>query len=127
MEAEGIYVGYAYYETRYEDCVLGRGNASSTAGTYCSDGNWNYSQEVCFPFGFGLSYTTFSQSLDSVQVNGDTVTVTATVKNTGSCAGKDVVEIYAQAPYTVGGIEKAAVQLCGYAKTENWNLASLRR
>lgn len=118
VEAEGIYVGYAYYETRYEDCVLGRGNASSTAGTYCSDGNWNYSQEVCFPFGFGLSYTTFSQSLDSVQVNGDTVTVTATVKNTGSCAGKDVVEIYAQAPYTVGGIEKAAVQLCGYAKTE---------
>lgn len=118
VEPEGIYVGYAYYETRYEDCVLGHGNANSDAGVYCSSGNWNYSEEVCYPFGFGLSYTTFSRSLDSVQANGDTVTVTATVQNTGSYTGKEVVEVYAQTPYTVGGIEKSAVQLCGYAKTE---------
>ncbi len=118
VEPEGIYVGYAYYETRYEDCVLGRGDANSTAGVYCSSGNWNYAEEVCYPFGFGLSYTTFSQSLDNVQTSGDIVTVTATVRNTGSRPGKDVVEIYAQTPYTAGGIEKSAVQLCGYAKTE---------
>lgn len=122
VESEGIYVGYAYYETRYEDCVLGRGNANSTAGVYCSSGDWNYSEEVCYPFGFGLSYTTFTQSFDDLSINGDTATVTATVTNTGSRPGKDVVEVYVQSPYTVGGIEKSAVQLCGYAKTKTLNV-----
>lgn len=118
VEAEGIYVGYAYYETRYEDCVMGRGNANGTAGVYCSTNGWNYQQEVCYPFGFGLTYTTFAQTLDNVTVDGDTGTLTATVTNTGSRSGKDVVEVYVQAPYIQGGLEKASVRLCGYAKTD---------
>lgn len=119
VEAEGIYVGYAYYETRYEDCVLGQGKANGNAGVYCSANGWNYSQEVCYPFGFGLTYTTFAQTLDRVEVAGDAATVTATVTNTGNRSGKDVVEVYVQAPYTAGGLEKASVRLCGYAKTDN--------
>lgn len=116
---EGIYVGYRYYETRYEDTVLKQGNASSTVGAWGSDGNWEYKQEVQYPFGYGLSYTTFEQTLNSVNVNWDekSAEVTVTVKNTGNKAGKDVVEIYAQAPYTKGGIEKSAVQLVGFVKT----------
>jgi len=120
VEAEGIYVSYKYYETRYEDCVLGQGNAASSAGTFCSaGGGWNYADEVVYPFGYGLSYTQFEQKLDSVKVDGDMVTVTATVTNTGTTySGRDVVEVYVQAPYTTGGVEKAAVQLCGFTKTD---------
>lgn len=121
MYNEGIYVGYRYYETRYEDTVLGNGNASSPAGIYASSGNeWDYSEEVMFPFGYGLSYSEFSQTLDNVNVdwNNKTATVTVTVTNESGMAGKDVVEVYAQAPYTAGGVEKSAVQLCGFAKTE---------
>ena len=117
VQSEGIYIGYRYYETRYEDCVLGRGNATGSAGCFGSAGSWNYADEVAFSFGYGLSYTTFEQTLDSVVVSGDTATVTATVTNTGSTAGKDVVEVYVQAPYTEGGVEKSAIQLCGFAKT----------
>ena len=62
VEAEGIYVGYKYYETRYEDCILGQGNADGTAGTYASTGAWNYNEEVSYPFGYGLSYTTIDQT-----------------------------------------------------------------
>ena len=93
VNAEGIYMGYKYYETRYEDCVLGRGNAASDVGTFASTGNWNYGDEVTYGFGYGLSYTTFEQTLDSLSVDqkGQTVTLKATVKNTGSVAGKDVV------------------------------------
>lgn len=119
---EGIYVGYRYYETRYEDAVLGRGNATGSAGVYASSGNrWNYTEEVQFPFGYGLSYSEFDQTLDSVKVdwNKKTATVTVTVENKStSRAGKDVVQVYAQAPYTAGGSEKSAVQLCGFAKTD---------
>ena len=110
--AEGIYVGYKYYETRYEDAVLGQGNA----------GDYDYDRTVQFPFGYGLSYTTFSWDGLQVQWNGDTAEVQVHVTNTGSVAGKDVVEIYAQSPYTdydkANGIEKASVQLVGYAKTQ---------
>ena len=118
--AEGIYVGYRYYETRYEDTVLKQGNASSTKGAFASEGAWNYTEEVQFPFGFGLSYTTFTQKLENVVVdeNAKTATVTVSVKNTGSVAGKDVIEIYAQSPYTAGGIEKASVVLVGFVKTD---------
>ena len=120
MYNEGIYVGYRYYETRYEDAVLGRGNAASAAGAWASAGDWNYAEEVQFPFGFGLSYANFTQTLEGVDVDwaAKTATVTVNVTNTSGMAGKDVVEVYAQAPYTAGGVEKSAVQLCGFAKTD---------
>ena len=118
VEPMGIYVGYRYYETRYEDCVLGRGNADGSAGCFASGDSWNYADEVSFSFGFGLNYTTFEQTLDDVSIaSDDTATVTVSVSNTGSRAGKDVVELYVQAPYEEGGIEKSAIQLCGFAKT----------
>ncbi len=117
---EGIYVGYRYYETSYEDSVYNRGNAKSTAGVKTGNSSWEYSKEVQFPFGYGISYTTFTQTLDGVTVDeGDkSATVTVTVKNTGAYDGKEVVEVYAQAPYTAGGVEKSAVQLVGFAKTD---------
>ena len=118
---EGIYVGYKYYETRYADAVMGIGNASGSAGIYASEGNsWNYADEVVFPFGYGLSYTTFEQTLDSVTYDEETDTFTATVTttNTGEVAGKVPVELYVQLPYTAGGVEKSAIQLIAYDKTD---------
>lgn len=122
VQAEGIYTGYKYYETRYADTVTKSGNADGTAGS--TDGNaWNYNNEVLYPFGYGLSYTTFKQKLDSVNVDlkAKTVTSKVTVSNTGKVAGKDVVELYSSAPYTSydakHGVEKPAVQLFDYAKT----------
>lgn len=122
--AEGIYVGYKYYETRYEDTVMGAGNAASPVGS--TDGSaWDYGAEMIYPFGYGLSYTTFQQTLDGVTYDqaSDTYTVTATVANTGSMAGKDVVEVYAQTPYgdyeKENLVEKASVNLVGYAKTDS--------
>ena len=118
---EGIYVGYKYYETRYADAVMGTGNASGSAGIYASEGNsWNYADEVVFPFGYGLSYTTFEQTLDSVTYDEETDTFTATVTttNTGEVAGKVPVELYVQLPYTAGGVEKSAIQLIAYDKTD---------
>lgn len=121
MYNEGIYVGYRYYETRYEDSVLNQGNATASVGVFNSSANtWNYAQEVQFPFGYGLSYSTFTQKLNSVNVDwaNKKATVKVTVNNTSSnYAGKDVVEVYAQAPMTDNGIEKSAIQLCGFAKT----------
>lgn len=108
---EGIYVGYKYYETRYEDVVLGQGNA----------GSFDYDAEVTHPFGFGLSYTTFEWSNFTTSWNSDACTAQITVTNTGSVSGKDVVELYAQSPYTdydkANGVEKASVELVGFAKT----------
>lgn len=123
VEAEGIYTGYKYYETRYADTVLGLGNASDATGSSI-DGAWGYDTEVTYPFGYGLSYTTFEQTLDSLKVDLDerTVTATVTVKNTGDVAGKDVVQLYVSLPYTeydkTNLIEKAAIQLLDYGKTE---------
>ncbi len=109
--AEGIYVGYKYYETRYEDAVMGTGNA----------GDFSYASEVTHPFGFGLSYTTFEWSDFSLAWDGDAATARVTVTNTGDVAGKDVVELYAQSPYTgydqANGVEKASVELVGLGKT----------
>lgn len=102
---EGVYMGYRYYETAA---------AEAEAGNYAG---FDYDSAVVFPFGYGLSYTTFTQTLDSVDASGDKVTVTATVTNSGSVEGKDVVEVYYSAPYTKGGIEKSAVVLAGFAKT----------
>ncbi len=122
---EGIYVGYKYYETRYEDCVLGQGNADGDAGVFTSKNNsWSYADEVVYPFGYGLSYTTFEQTLNSVEydASADVFKVSVTVKNTGAVAGKVPVQIYAQSPYTAYDqehhVEKAAIQLLGYAKTD---------
>ncbi|MGM9538379.1 MAG: glycoside hydrolase family 3 N-terminal domain-containing protein [Candidatus Onthomonas sp.] len=109
--AEGIYVGYKYYETRYEDVVMGQGNA----------GDYDYSAEVIYPFGYGLSYTTFQWSNFETVWSDDSCTVSVDVTNTGDVAGRDVVEIYVQSPYTdydrQYGVEKASVMLVGYAKT----------
>lgn len=121
VQAEGIYIGYKYYETRYEDTILGQGNANSAKGS--SDGNaWSYTAEVSYPFGYGLSYTTFEQTLDNVEVKEDSVTATVTVTNTGDTAGKSVVEIYAQTPYgdyeKQNLVEKSAIQLVNYDKTD---------
>lgn len=131
IEAEGIYAGYRYYETRYADIVLGNGGDTASAGTYANedgtvaetDGVWDYSNEVIYPFGYGLSYTTFEQTLDSVEILGskETATVSVTTKNTGDTAGKAVVQVYAQSPYTEYDkqyhIEKSAVQLMDFEKT----------
>ena len=109
---EGIYVGYKYYETRYEDVVLGQGNA----------GDYDYAAEVVYPFGYGLSYTTFRWDNFQARWNGDQCTVTVEVTNTGDMAGKDVVEVYIQSPYTdydrQNLVEKSSVELAGYGKTK---------
>lgn len=109
---EGIYVGYKYYETRYEDVVLKQGNA----------GAYDYASVVQYPFGYGLSYTTFGWDHFNVSWEGDVCTVSVEVTNTGDVAGKEVVQIYAQSPYTEydrnNGIEKASVQLAAYGKTQ---------
>ncbi|MCD7919907.1 MAG: glycoside hydrolase family 3 C-terminal domain-containing protein [Clostridiales bacterium] len=118
VETEGIYVGYKYYETRYEDSVLGQGNADSTEGSSTGDA-WSYEDKMTYPFGYGLSYTTFEQTLDDVTLEiGGTGTATVTVTNTGDVAGKSVVQLYVQTPYTDGGVEKSAIQLLGFTKTD---------
>ena len=109
--AEGIYVGYRYYETRYEDVVLGADGV----------GDYDYTKAVQYPFGYGLSYTDFTWSDYSLKETDGGYDVTVTVSNTGDAAGKDVVEVYMQSPYTdydrEHGIEKSAIELVGYAKT----------
>lgn len=123
VEAEGIYTGYKYYETRYADTVLGQGNADAKVGSSTGEG-WNYDNEVTYPFGYGLSYTTFDQTLKSIDVDLENRTVTAEVevKNTGAVAGKDVVQLYTSVPYTEYDIEhkveKSAIQLLDYEKTD---------
>ncbi len=108
---EGVYVGYRYYETRYEDVVLGRENA----------GDFDYEEQVQFPFGYGLSYTTFDWSGFEVTESEDAFTVSVTVTNGGDVAGKEVVQVYMQSPYTdyyrQNGVEKPAAELAGFAKT----------
>ncbi|MFC4323702.1 beta-glucosidase [Litchfieldia salsa] len=132
IQAEGIYTGYRYYETRYADIVLGNGGTKASAGTYANDdgtvaiedGTWNYENEVVYPFGYGLSYTTFEQTLNEVSILGtkETASVTVTTTNTGEVAGKSVVQVYAQVPYTDYDkqyhIEKSAVQLMDFEKTK---------
>jgi len=107
---EGIYVGYRYFETRGAD-----------------DEEW-YEENVVYAFGYGLSYTTFSQEIVESDIDeesawsadgGDTLSITVSVTNTGSVAGKDVIELYATAPYYTGEIEKSEVVLIGFAKTDN--------
>lgn len=121
--AEDIYVGYKYFETRYEDCILNQGKANSTKGS-SSNSAWNYPDEVSFPFGYGLSYTNFDQKIDQVDYDSqnDNYEVSVTVTNTGKVTGKSVVQLYAQTPYgdyeKQNHIEKSAVQLAAYTKTK---------
>lgn len=111
---EGIYIGYRYYETRYEDAVMQTGNTEG----------YDYHADVAYPFGYGLSYTTYTEDLQDITYDekDDTFHVTVKVTNTGEVAGKHTVELYQQRPYTdydrANGIEQASVNLCGFAKTE---------
>ena len=120
---EGVYVGYRYFETRYEDLVMKKGSASSEKGTVLSGGAWNYSKEVAYPFGYGLSYTSFSQKLLSVDYDAfeENYTIKVEVTNDGSKSGRTPVQVYIQKPYTdydkQNGIEKPSVELAGFTKT----------
>ena len=111
---EGIYIGYRYFETRYEDFVMGTGNA----------GNYPYESTVAFPFGYGISYTEFRWDNMTTRYDAakDAFEVSITVTNIGEYAGKEVVQLYAHSPYTEYdkqmGVEKAAAILCGYSKTK---------
>lgn len=122
VQTEGIYIGYKYYETRYEDAILKQGQATDPVGAVSGSDAWNYAKEMCYPFGTGLSYTTFTQTLGEVTDNGDgTMSVPVTVKNTGSVAGKKAVLLYAQTPYGQyerdNKVEKSAIQLVQFDKT----------
>lgn len=121
VEAEGIYTGYKYYETRYYDYVLNHGNARSQAGS-SYEGNWQYDKEVTYGFGYGQSYTTFTQEISEPSIKHTahefTLEFSVKVTNTGKVASKDVVQLYVQAPYTDKGIEKSAIQLVAFDKTK---------
>ena len=143
---EGIYVGYRYYETAYAEALAAQEEAAAAeaakaeaAAAAAADAEeaeegeeapaeepaeeaapvfaFDYDSVVQYPFGYGLSYTSFEKSIGNFKADGDNVTFDVTVKNTGSMAGKDVVEIYFTPPYSNGGIEKAAVNLVDFAKT----------
>jgi len=97
---EGIYVGYKYYETAADEGAI------------------NYDEHVVYPFGYGLSYTTFEETIENFDASGDDVTFDVNVTNTGDVAGKHAVEVYFTPPYTNGGIEKASVNLIQFEKTK---------
>ena len=136
---EGIYVGYKFYETAYAEAQFAAAAAAAAEAeeaeaeaAEAAEGEeaaeaveavpawiegFDYDSAVLYPFGYGLSYTSFEKSISNFKADGDAVSFDVTVKNTGSVAGKDVVEIYFTPPYTNGGIEKAAVNLIDFAKT----------
>ncbi len=127
IEAEGIYVGYRYYETRYYDAVAGVHNATSSTGAYATTDAWSYADEVTYGFGYGLSYTTFDFDMGEpvwerdIAADGTPnvyVTFPVTVTNTGDVAGKTPVQVYGQAPYIEGGVEKSAIQLLNFEKSD---------
>ncbi|MFA6829835.1 MAG: glycoside hydrolase family 3 C-terminal domain-containing protein [Bacilli bacterium] len=119
VEAEGIYSGYYYYESRYADVLQNKGDAATAAGI--SKGNtWAYDNEVSYTFGYGLSYTDFTQEVQNVDIDLANRKITTTVKvtNTGTVAGKEAVQLYVQAPYRAGEtVDKSAVKLLDYGKT----------
>ena len=97
---EGIYVGYKYYETAAQEGAI------------------DYDKTVQYPFGYGLSYTEFEQKMGELEEKDGQISVDVEVTNTGDVAGKDVVEVYYNPPYTNGGIEKSSANLIEFAKTE---------
>ena len=121
---EGVYVGYKYYETRYEDAVLGQGNANGTKGVYKSSTGWNYAEEMGYPFGYGLSYTEFEQKITDLKYNAekDQIDVEVEVKNVGSKEGMASVQVYAQIPYTQfdkdNGLGRPAISFMAYDKVK---------
>lgn len=121
---EGIYVGYKYFETRYEDMVMNLGSAVGAFGAKNSAGNWTYGEEVAYPFGYGSSYATFERSDFKVVRKDDNFFARLTITNVSEkeVSGKDVFQLYMQKPYTQydkeNGVEKAAVELVGFAKTK---------
>ena len=108
---EGIYSGYRFYETAAAEGFFGAANGAN-------DPYYNRKNGVVYPFGFGLSYTSFTQEMTSAEYKDGVFSFTVEVKNTGDKAGKDVVELYVETPYILGGIEKSKVVLCGFDKTQ---------
>ena len=119
---EGVYVGYKYYETRYEDLVLNQGNANGTGGVKNSTSGWNYAEEMGYPFGWGMSYTTFDQKIKQISYNAekDTIEAKIEIKNTGAMDGKASAQLYVQAPYTeldkTNKLGKPSIALMAYDK-----------
>lgn len=117
---EGIYVGYKYYETRYEDYVLGRGNANAAKGGLFSGEEWSYERTVTYPFGYGLSYAAFEQELTDVKLTNisEDVQVSIKIKNCSNFGAYSPVQIYAKQPYESyhedNDIEVPAIMLAGY-------------
>ncbi len=113
IEQEGIYIGYKYFETRYEDTILNKGSARD---------NFNYYNQVIYPFGYGLSYTDFKQEIIDVKKDNDEINLDIKVTNIGNYESKDVVELYYQSEYTLfdqmNNIEKSSVNLIGFEKTK---------
>jgi beta-glucosidase len=117
VEAEDVYTGYSYYETRYYDGVLGRGNALSATGATQGESVWDYGKEVCYGFGYGLSYLPYHETLRSVQVEdraGGEVKAVIDITNDGTKEGKFLGQLYVQTPYTsydvANKVEKSAIQ-----------------
>lgn len=126
IQTEGLYTGYRYFESRYNDIVLKQNNADSTVGAIASTGNWRYNQEVSYGFGYGLSYSTFTQEFVGTPVierkpHEIYMTFTVKVTNTGTRKGRSNIQIYGQAPYIKGGVEKPAIQLLEYDKVKELN------
>lgn len=121
VQVENIYIGYRYYETRYADCIYGGRGADNSAGSSVS-GAWKYENEISYPFGYGLSYSDFKQTIVDFKQTNDEVEVTVKVENTSGPKGKSVVQLYAQTPYDeyekTNGVEKSAIQLVGFGKTK---------
>lgn len=122
-ELEGIYVGYKYYETRYEDSVYNNNSSRSSVGAVNSQSGFKYEEEVAYPFGYGLSYTTFNQKILSSQVDSSLkkITLNVEVENTGTEDGKDTIMVFHQSEYTsdniLNKIEKSSINLVGFYKT----------
>ena len=114
IEQEGIYIGYKYFETRYEDTILNKGSARD---------NFNYYNQVIYPFGYGLSYTNFKQEIIDVKKDNDEINLDVKVTNIGKYESKDVVQLYYQSEYTlfdqINNIEKSSVNLIGFEKTKS--------
>ena len=126
---ENIYVGYKFYETAYTEALKYAAEQETTTSAEPAEGEeavepaeavpffFDYDSVVQYPFGYGLSYTSFTQEMSNISVNANTLSFDVTVTNTGSVAGKEVVEVYFNPPYTNGGIEKASANLVCYEKT----------